>query len=506
MPEQLPEDVEELQKLLQRIAAERNELFERLKILEHRYQAEMRNKYGRKSETFDPAQLLLFAQAELAREKNEQVELAVSKGSEAKPQSDAHPVEKAKGHGRRRPMELPRIPVVIDIPEDEKKCKRCTSQRQCFGRTISLQLDYKPGWAFYWEYTRLKYGCPYCESAPTVAKVPEQPIDRGMPAAGMLAYIATSKYADHLPLHRLEGMFARQGLVLNRSTMSDWVQATTKMLMPIFEQMMVEIKKSKLIWTDDTPVRVLDKTLKKRTRTGRIWVYRGDNEHPYIVFKFTNSRERAGPLEHLENFQGFLHADAFAGYDAVFVGGGVTEVACFAHARRKFVDAMNSNQAAAAEILLLIQELYEVEREFKEHTSEERLEARQKRSVPILAALKDCLDGHALLCTPQSPLAKAIKYTRNQWTALQTYTTCGDLTIDNNLAENALRPIAVGRKNWMFAGSESGGQAIAVMSSLISTCRRLDLDPFSYLQAAITKLTEDPTCPPEQLLPGRLAL
>jgi len=403
-------------------------------------------------------------------------------------------------------MELPKIPVVIDVADSEKVCQRCTSERKCFGRSVTLQLDYEPGRAFYWEYVRLKYACSYCESSLKIAKAPEQPIERGMPAAGMLAYIMTSKYGDHLPLHRLEGIFSRQGLVLNRSTMCDWVQAVTKMLTPVFDQMMVEIKKSKVIWTDDTPVRVLDRELKKRTRTGRIWVYRGDDEHPYITFRFTNSRERAGPLEHLEFFRGFLQADAFAGYDAIFVGGGVTEVACMAHARRKFVDAMSSSKSAAAEILLLIQKLYDAEREHKECSSEERLAARQKYSIPLLEELKTTLDRHALMCLPKSPLGGAIQYARNQWEAFNTFTTCGALTIDNNLAENALRPIAVGRKNWMFAGSESGGHAIAVMSSIISTCRRLELDPFAYLKAVITRITEEPNCPPEQLLPGRLAI
>ncbi|HEY9680008.1 MAG TPA: IS66 family transposase [Oculatellaceae cyanobacterium] len=503
MPKELPEDVEELKRLLRIIATERNDFYERLQLLEHRYKTEMRNKYGRKSETFDPSQLLLFAQQELAAEAR--TDLEPEKTAERKDKAIEKEV-KPRGHGRRRPMELSRIPVIIDVPESEKVCQRCTSERKCFGRSVTLQLDYEPGRAFYWEYVRLKYACSYCESSLKVAKPPEQPIQRGMPAAGMLAHIVTSKYADHLPLHRLEGIFSRQGLVLNRSTMCDWVQSVTKMMTPVFDQMMHEIKKSKVIWTDDTPVRVLDRELKKRTKTGRIWVYRGDDEHPYIAFRFTNSRERAGPLEHLENFRGFLQADAFAGYDAIFVGGGVTEVACLAHARRKFVDAMNSSQSAAAEILLLIQKLYDMERTCKDSSDAERLNARQEFSVPLLAELKDTLDRHALVSVPKSPLAKAIQYTRNQWSALQTFTTCGDLTIDNNLAENALRPIAVGRKNWMFAGSESGGHAIAVMSSIISTCRRLELDPFAYLKAAITKITEEPNCPAEQLLPGRLTL
>lgn len=508
LPTELPNDPEQLKKLLGLIASERDDFFRRLQLLEHRYKEEMRAKYGRRSETIDPDQLRLFMQEALRESgQSSQSDTAnLDKSAEVSGSQQLPETQKKQGHGRRKPQSLPKRPVIQDVPESEKTCPRCSYARDLCGRSVTLQLDYIPGYAFYWEYIRLKYACRACEGNLVTAPMPDQPIERGMPAPGMLAYIATSKYADHLPLYRLEGILSRQGLILSRSTMCDWMQATTKILLGLFEHMMARVKKSKVIWTDDTPIRVLDKELKKRTRTGRIWVYRGDENNPYVLFKFTPSRKRDGPREHLENFTGFMQADAFSGYDCIFVGGGVKEVACFAHARRKFVAALDSSRSAAAQVLQLIQELYQIESDCRERTTSERVECRQKYSVPILAQLKDLLDAQVIACLPQSPLAAAIKYSLNHWQALNVFTTDGDLTIDNNLAENAVRPIALGRKNWMFAGSEAGGQAIAVLSSITATCRRLSVDPFAYLKSVIMALTEDPDIDLDLLLPDVLQL
>jgi hypothetical protein len=284
------------------------------------------------------------------------------------------------------------------------------------------------------------------------------------------------------------------------------MQATSKILLPLFEYLIMRIKKSRVIWTDDTPVRVMDKELKKRCRTGRIWVYRGDAANPYVLYRFTPSRKRDGPLEHLENFKGFLQADAYAGYDCIFVGAGVTEVACFAHARRKFEHCLESNRTGAGTILFLIQKLYRIESEYKTATSEQRLEARQRLSVPILKELRELLDAQLLMSLPKSQFGQAIQYANNQWEALNIFATDGDLTIDNNLAENALRPIALGRKNWMFLGHESGGETIAVISTLIASCRRHHVDPFAYLKTVIRQLTENPSIDPALLMPDVVVL
>lgn len=374
------------------------------------------------------------------------------------------------------------------------------------GRTVTLQLDYIPGMAFYWEHIRLKYACRTCESHVVSAPMPEQPIERGMPAAGILAYIPTAKLADHLPLYRLEEILSRQGLVLSRSTMCDWMVKMAKLVGKVYSYMVEKVRRSRVIWTDDTPIRVQDRTLEKRCRTGRIWVYRGDAQNPFIVYHYTPSRKREGPVEFLKNYTGFLQADAFAGYDCIYVGGAVKEVACFAHARWKFVNAMDTNRSACSQVLQLIQNLYNLEREQKQATSEERKSARQEIAVPILRNLKHLLDQLAMVALPKSPLGQAIAYAMNNWEALNVFTTDGDLTIDNNLAENALRPIALGRKNWLFAGSDAGGETCAVLSSLIATCRRHRIDPFLYLRTLILRLTENPDANSEFLVPGVLEL
>jgi transposase len=508
LPKELPNDPELLKQLVLMLVSAMGDVEEKLKLLEQRYRNEMRAKYGRRAESLDPAQLRLFIQAALEQIETDQPSKPTSdaESSESTPQKNEKLEKRKKGHGRRKPQELPRRPVMHDIPDSEKACPRCTIPRVVCGRQVSLQIDYTPGIAFYWEHIRLKYACRACEGHVQTAPPPAYPIDRGMPAAGMLSYIATSKYADHLPLYRLEGILSRQGLVLSRSTMCDWMRSTSKILLTLFEHLILRIKQSKVIWTDDTPVRVLDRELKKRCRTGRIWVYRGDEKNPYILYRFTPSRKRDGPLEHLENFKGFMQADAFAGYDCIFVGGGVTEVACFAHARRKFERCLDQNPKDAGMILYLIQQLYKVESDFKGVTAEQRLEARQRLSKPLLTELKILLDAQLISTLPKSDYGMALKYALNQWDALNVFVNDGDLTIDNNLAENALRPIALGRKNWMFLGSEAGGETIAIISSLIASCRRLQVDPQSYLKTVIRHLTENPDTDPALLMPDVVAL
>lgn len=498
LPKQLPDDPEQLKRLIE-------ELVQCLQTIEQRYREEMRAKYGRRSESLDPDQLRLFIES--ARKEVESRELEAAKTTVTEGDSKPAEVEKKKkGHGRRKPQDLARRPVLHDLSDDEKACPRCTFKRDVCGRTVSLQLDYSPGFAFYWEHIRLKYACRTCEGHVQIADAPEYPIDRGMPAAGMLAYIATSKYGDHLPLYRLEGILSRQGLVLSRSTMCDWMQATSNILSPLFEYLVLRLQKSKVIWTDDTPVRVMDKELKKRCRTGRIWVYRGDDANPYVLYRFTPSRKRDGPQEHLKFFKGFMHADAFTGYDCIFVGGGITEVACFAHARRKFEHCLNSHQLAAGSVLHVIQQLYKVESDFKEATAEQRFVARQERSVPLLRQLRTLLDKYLIESLPKSDLRLAVNYALNQWEALNIFATDGDLTIDNNLAENALRTIALGRKNWMFLGHESGGTTIAIISTLIASCKRNNVDPQAYLKTVIRRLTENPSTDPAALMPDVVTL
>jgi hypothetical protein len=241
------------------------------------------------------------------------------------------------------------------------------------------------------------------------------------------------------------------------------------------------------IHTDDTPVPVLDPTREVR-RTGRLWVYLGDGESEEVIFDYTPDRSRDGPTRFLAGYKGYLQADAYAGYDSLYAGGEVIEVGCWAHARRKFFDAMKTDSRRCQVALGFIRRLYEVEKRGRDLTAPQRQALRQQESAPVLSALRSWLDEQALLVPPRSLLAEAINYARAQWTALNRYVEDGRLDIDNNAAERALRRVAIGRKNWLFAGSDAGGRSAAIIYSLIASCARLKIDPYEYLRDVLTRL------------------
>lgn len=314
-----------------------------------------------------------------------------------------------------------------------------------------------------------------------------------MAAPGMLAYVATSKYADHLPLNRLEGIFKRDGTSISRSTMCDWMAGTARCLLPIYERMKELVRSSKVIWTDDTPMKLQDRDHERNIRTGRVWVYIGDAVNPLTVFDFTDSRKRDGPVSFLGNFRGFLQADAFSGYDCIIAGGQVKEVACWAHARRKFFDALSTNSAVCSTDLRMIGELYAVEKRTKDGTTLQRLNERQAERASILKRIKEWLDQQKLTSLPKSRFGKAVTYVMNNWNALNRYIDDGELTIDNNSSERALRVTAVGRKNWLFMGSMDGGRNAAIITSLIASCKTLNVNPREYLTDVLTKLSQGTT-------------
>jgi transposase len=398
-----------------------------------------------------------------------------------------------RGHGRRRlPEHLPRRRVEHDLNELDKLCPCCTMPRVKIGEEISERLDYVPASLFVVEHVRAKYVCRQCQGQLAVAPSPPEPIAKGMPGAGLVASVIVDKFVDHLPLHRQQQAFAREGLELSRSTLCDWLAQSAKLLTPLYELMVAAVLKSKVIHTDDTPVRLLGEA---GAQTGRLWVYLGDHEHAYTVYDATASRKRDGPMTFLREFTGYLQADAFAGYDGVYARG-VTEVACWAHARRKFVEAQKTEPALCAEAIARIRVLYEIERRAKELSAAERLALRQAETAPLVQSLGEWLEQLRAKVLPKSPLGQAAGYALNQWQALNVYLTDGDLRIDNNAAENALRGTAIGRKNWLFWGSETGGRTAAVLTSFTATCKRHGINPWLYLKEVLTRL---PACPPEQL-------
>lgn len=320
-----------------------------------------------------------------------------------------------------------------------------------------------------------------------------------------------SKYSDHLPRHRLEHILGRHGIPIARSTTCDWAAQCAALLRPWYGRMVEEVLRSKVIHTDDTPVKVLDRK-RTRTRTGRFWVYLGDESHPYTVFDYTPSRSRDGPHQFLKGWSGYLQADAFGGYDGIYMGqagGHVTEVTCWTHARRKFYDARASDPPTSTHTLAFIRLLYDVEDEAKGGSALERQRLRQEKSVLRLEQFKAWIQSQQASgggpVLPKSPMGQAMAYTLNQWDALGVYTTDGDLAIDNNAAENALRRVAVGRNNWLFYGSDKGGDTGAVLFSLMATCQRHKLDPFAYLRDVLTRLPATPINDLDVPLPDRWA-
>jgi hypothetical protein len=291
--------------------------------------------------------------------------------------------------------------------------------------------------------------------------------------------------------------------------MCDWAAQCADLLKPLQERMVQEVRASKVIHTDDTPVNVLDRD-RTQARTGRFWAYLGDSDHPQTVFTYTASRSRDGPREFLRGWSGYLQADAFGGYDGIYageVGGRVTEVACWAHARRKFYEARTSDAAASTQALAYIRLLYDVEDEARELSAPERQSLRQQRAMPRLEQFQTWLQsqqaerGGSVL--PKSPMGQAITYAMNQWEALCVYATDGDLAIDNNAAENALRRVAIGRKNWLFCGSDNGGHTAAILFSLMATCQRHKVEPFAYLRDVLTRIAATPVTQLDSLLPDR---
>jgi transposase len=397
------------------------------------------------------------------------------------------------GHGRRKlPADLPRQRIEHDLSEAEKVCPCCAAPRVKIGEEISERLDYTPSQLQVIEHVRPKYLCRKCQGEIAIAPLPPEPIAKAIAAPGLLAHVIVSKFADHLPLYRQEKIFARSGLELPRSTLCDWLAGCAEVLQPLYALMVKRVLQAKVIHTDDTPVRLLQN---EESKTGRMWVYLGNATHPYTVYEATPNRSRDGPMTFLKGFKGYLQADAFSGYDRVYAQG-VTEVACWAHARRKFVEAESSDAARAAEAMARIRSLYAVEDRARSLAAPQRAELRQVEAAPRLESLRQWLNQLQKETLPKSPLGQAVAYVQNQWTALTVYLTDGDLAIDNNAAERALRGTAVGRKNWLFFGSETGGQTAAVLTSFIATCQRHAVNPWQYLKDVLTRL---PACKQAEL-------
>jgi len=351
---------------------------------------------------------------------------------------------------------------------------------------------------------------PASAAPPSVGTVisaakPAPPIAKGLPRPGLLAHLIVSKYVDHLPLYRLEHIYERQGVFLSRSTLCDWLLACGRLLRPLYDVLVLRLLLSRALHTDDTPVKLQDPKTHLLS-TARLWAYLGDLSHPLNVFDFTLNRKRDGPQQFLADYRGYLHADAFSGYDGLYLPdprtteARILEVACNAHARRKFYEARGSDALRSHQALGYYRQLYALEGGAKDFSDAQRLQMRQELSLPILEQFHTWLEAQRPEVLPKSPMAEALGYALNNWTALVRYTEAGFLAIDNNAAEREMKRIAIGRKNWLFVGSPQGGQTAAVLMTFASTCRRLNVEPWAYLQDVLTRL---PTTPADRL--GELA-
>ena len=400
------------------------------------------------------------------------------------------------------PKDLPREEITVDVPQGEKTCE-CGREKKVIGEDVTERLEIVPARLFVKKYIRPRYACPCCKDKVVQALLPEAPLGRAAVEAGLLAYLIVSKYADHLPLCRLERIFSRHGIELPRARMCDWLMEASELLRPVYTAMKRRLCQSAVLCADETPLEMQSPGGRGKTDRCWLWVYRGDDAAPYTVFDFHPSRGRDGPREILKDYTGFLQTDDYAVYGALRREEGYSyrEVRCWAHARRKFVEAEKSGDQSAAQALAIIGRLYEIEREAADKSADDRLAFRQG-ALPILAELKAWMEER-LATPPKSPLGQAIGYTLDNWQELGVYTTDGRLAIDNNATERAIRPVAIGRKNWLFAGSERGGHAAALFFTLIDSARRAELNPFEYLRDLLSRIGEHPISRIEELLPDR---
>jgi transposase len=496
----LQQQTDTLRQQTDALAKQRDQLELDKMLLQHRLDMLLKQAYGPRADRIDPAQIMLeFADRLDTRPVNP---------ADLPPEASAATATRRVRRGRRNLADCEDLEViqkVVDLPDEQKPCPACGAMRQRMGQQTRWLLERIPARFVRVEEIRCQYVCTACEQSAAetgpqivVADKPIAPIDKGLPGPGLLAYIATAKFADFMPLYRLEAIFERMGFAIDRATQCVWMRDIAELVLPLQQLMIQRVLASHIIGTDDTP---LPMQAPGKTRKARIWIYRGDDDHPYNVFDFTVSRGRDGPAQFLQDFHGVLQADAYGGYEGICVGGGITQAGCWAHARRKFVDTQTLLPAVTGPALELINQLFAIERSAEGLRPPEHLALRQEKSVPVLAILHDRLRAWKDSLLPKHPVSGAVGYVLNQWGPLTAFTQDPAIRLDNNLAEQQMKRIAMGRKAFLFVGNERGGATAAILSSLTSTCQRHNIDPERYLTQLLANLPSTPLSQLDQWLP-----
>jgi transposase len=410
---------------------------------------------------------------------------------ETEPQQQQRRVKRRKG--RRHLANFENLPVstrVYELSGNQRACPCCGETRHEVGADESWQVEYLPGHFERIHHIRKKYACARCEHKGEhprmeLAAKPEAAIDKGMAGPGLLAYIVTSKFADYLPLYRLEDIFQRQGFEISRATQSIWCGDVADLVEPLYELMADRVRDSHVVATDDTIMPMLSVG---KTANARMWVYVGDDAHPYNVFHFTLDRGRDGPKYFLKDYRQVLLADAYGGYNGVVAGNEITRAGCWSHTRRKIIEAEKAAPEIAQQAIEMVRALYAVEKQAAALSVAERLDLRQSQSAPVLAQLRQQLLSWKEQLLPKHPMAEAVNYALSQWTELNTFCSNGAVPIDNNISEREMKRVVLNRKNSLFVGNPRGGRTAAILASLTSTCRRNDVDPQLYLTQLLINL------------------
>lgn len=438
-----------------------------------------RHRFGARSEQLHPDQLALAL---------EELDAAVARvHARLDAWTPARPRAREANRGR-LPAHLERVEQIVDV--ESKACACCGGALHVIGEDMSERLNVVPASFRVLVTRRPRYGCRACEAAPVQATAPARIVEGGLPTEALIAHVLVAKYADHLPLYRQAQIYARQGVSLDRSTLADWVGRAAWWLTPLRDHLLSELKRSARLFADETTAPVLDPG-RGRTKTGQLWAYArddrpwGGSDPPAVVYVYAPDRKAERPSQHLSGFTGVLQVDGYAGYRALGRSNGVQLAFCWSHVRRGFYE-LAATRPAAAEALVRIDQLYAIEQEIRGRAPDERRAVRQDRSASLVASLRQFLESSLARASGKGKLAEAIRYALNRWDGLCRFLDDGRIEIDSNTVERSIRPLALNRKNALFAGSDQGGDYWAVIASLIETCKLNEIDPQVWLADTLT--------------------